>query len=69
MPRLIYAFTLAVLVLISEHCLAEDDVVAKVDEFVREEMQTQHIPGVSLVVNMGGKIVLAKGYGLANVEH
>jgi CubicO group peptidase (beta-lactamase class C family) len=69
MSRLICAVTLAVLFPVSEHCLAEDSVVAKLDEFVREEMRNQHIPGLSLLVNQDGKIILAKGYGLANVEH
>jgi D-alanyl-D-alanine carboxypeptidase len=31
-------------------------------------MEKQHIPGVSLAVVRDGKVVLAKGYGLANVE-
>ncbi|MGH9959420.1 MAG: serine hydrolase domain-containing protein [Pyrinomonadaceae bacterium] len=41
----------------------------KVDDFVKAEMQKQHIPGVSLAVVKDGKIVLAKGYGFANLEH
>jgi CubicO group peptidase (beta-lactamase class C family) len=69
MPRLVRHFSLAVLFLLSAHCRAEDGVASKVDDFVRAEMLTQHIPGVSLLVNKDGKIVLAKGYGLANVEH
>jgi CubicO group peptidase (beta-lactamase class C family) len=32
-------------------------------------MRTQHIPGLSLLVNTNGQIALASGYGLANVEH
>jgi CubicO group peptidase (beta-lactamase class C family) len=32
-------------------------------------MKTQQIPGVSLAVMKNGEIVMAKGYGLANVEH
>jgi CubicO group peptidase (beta-lactamase class C family) len=32
-------------------------------------MKAQQIPGVSLAVIKNGEIVLAKGYGLANVEH
>src|SRR5688500_20246142 len=32
-------------------------------------MKAQQIPGVSLAVIKDGQIVLAKGYGLANVEH
>ena len=47
---------------------AQDQVASKVDEFVRGEMLSQHIPGLSLVVNKDGQIALVKGYGLANVE-
>jgi CubicO group peptidase (beta-lactamase class C family) len=39
-----------------------------VSKYVRSEMQRQHIPGVALLVSRGGKIVLAEGFGLANVE-
>jgi len=31
-------------------------------------MQTWHIPGVSIGVVRDGKVLLAKGYGLENVE-
>src|SRR5260221_14716476 len=69
MPRWISVFSLAVLFLLREYCLGEDGVVVKVDDLVREEMHSQYIPGVSLLVNQDGKTVLVKGYGLANVEH
>jgi CubicO group peptidase (beta-lactamase class C family) len=69
MPALIYLLTLTVLFLFSGDSWAEDGVEAKVDDFVREEMSSQHIPGISLLVNKDGKTVLAEGYGLANVEH
>jgi CubicO group peptidase (beta-lactamase class C family) len=39
-----------------------------VSTYVRSEMQRQHIPGLALLVSRGGKVVLAKGFGLANVE-
>src|SRR6202166_1510974 len=39
-----------------------------VDEYVRAEMQKQHIPGLSLLVSRDGKPIRALGYGLANVE-
>jgi CubicO group peptidase (beta-lactamase class C family) len=39
-----------------------------VKEYVKAEMQRQHIPGLSLLVARGGKIVLAEGFGFANVE-
>jgi len=40
----------------------------KVDDYVKAEMQKQHIPGLSLAVIRDGKIVKVEGYGLANVE-
>ena len=39
-----------------------------VDEFVRAEMASQHIPGLELGVIRDNKVIIAKGYGLANVE-
>lgn len=39
-----------------------------VDAFVKEKMSANHIPGLSLVVVRHGKIIHAKGYGLANLE-
>ena len=41
---------------------------AAVTEYVKTEMQRQHIPGLSLLVIKDGKIVRAEGFGLANVE-
>src|SRR6266446_3679108 len=40
----------------------------RVDDYVREQMQTWHIPGVSIGVVRDGKVLLAKGYGFANIE-
>src|SRR5882724_5732869 len=40
----------------------------RVDDFVREQVQTWHIPGVSIGVVSDGKVLLAKGYGFANIE-
>ena len=48
---------------------AQDAVSARVDEYVTGEMKTQRIPGVSVAVIKDGQIILAKGYGFANVEH
>jgi CubicO group peptidase (beta-lactamase class C family) len=39
-----------------------------VAEYVKAEMQRQHIPGLSLLVVRSGKIVRAEGFGLSNVE-
>ena len=54
--------------LFAANCFAQDGVSAKVDEYIRAEMKAQQIPGVSLAVIRNGEIVLARGYGLANVE-
>ena len=39
-----------------------------VDRFVAEQMESQHIPGLSLAVVRGGAVVRAQGYGLASLE-
>src|ERR1700754_3994242 len=60
---------LFLLLLLSVTCFAQDGISTKIDDYIRTEMQTQQIPGVSLAVIKNGEIVLARGYGLANVEH
>src|SRR4030095_1157768 len=49
-------------------CAAQQAINTRVDEYVNSEMRRQHIPGLSLAVIKDGQIILAKGYGLANVE-
>ena len=39
-----------------------------VDALVEAERERHQIPGISLAVVREGRVVLAKGYGLANVE-
>jgi D-alanyl-D-alanine carboxypeptidase len=39
-----------------------------VDKYIESAMRDHHIPGVSLAIGRHGKVVLAKGYGQANVE-
>jgi CubicO group peptidase (beta-lactamase class C family) len=68
MPRLICSCSVAALFLLGADCRAQDEVSTKVDDFVQNEMLRQRIPGLSLLVKQDGKIGLAKGYGLANVE-
>jgi CubicO group peptidase (beta-lactamase class C family) len=41
---------------------------AKVEAFIRAEMQREHIPGVALGIFVSGEPLLARGYGYANVE-
>jgi CubicO group peptidase (beta-lactamase class C family) len=40
-----------------------------VDRYVSAELARERIPGLSLAVLRGDTIVLARGYGYANVEH
>jgi CubicO group peptidase (beta-lactamase class C family) len=42
--------------------------LASIDNFVNHEVARQRIPGLELGIYSRGRILLAKGYGLANVE-
>lgn len=48
--------------------LAAQGSLDSVQALVRREMSRQRIPGLSLAIVRGDSIVLARGYGLANVE-
>ena len=48
---------------------AQDPVTTKIDDFIKNEMMRQKIPGVSLAVVKDGKPLIVKGYGFANLEH
>lgn len=39
-----------------------------VDDYIKREMERQHVPGVSVLVIKDGKVIKSQGYGLANVE-
>ena len=68
MPRRV-SLQIAFLGLVCCGGVAQDaTLAASASEYVRAEMERQHIPGLSLLVARGGRIVLAKGFGLANVE-
>ncbi|HEY0765458.1 MAG TPA: serine hydrolase domain-containing protein [Pyrinomonadaceae bacterium] len=58
----------ALILFLSAACLGQEAYENKIDEYLRTQMQAQQIPGVALAVVKDGKIVLARGYGLANVE-
>ncbi len=58
-----------ILLLLVTPCAAQEGVSIEVDEYTKAEMQRQRIPGLSVAVIRDGQIVLAKGYGFANVEH
>src|SRR3989442_10471265 len=39
-----------------------------VESYLRSEMTCQHIPGLSIAVARDGELILARGYGFANIE-
>jgi CubicO group peptidase (beta-lactamase class C family) len=43
--------------------------LARAETVVRAEMRVERIPGVAIAIVDHGKVVLAKGYGYANLEH
>ena len=50
----------------TEHAVAQAN---RVDDLIREEMQRQNIPGLSLAVLQNGEIVKVDGYGLADIAN
>ncbi len=58
--RLLAALSLAACCLVAR---ADD-----MDNYVREEMVKQHIPGLSVAIARGGRLEKARGYGKANLE-
>src|SRR5688572_27274159 len=59
----------ALLVLPPQASAAQSAPLARVDSVVRAEMGRQKIPGVAVAVVKNGAVVVANGYGEANVEH
>jgi CubicO group peptidase (beta-lactamase class C family) len=44
-------------------------VADQVSDFVNEYLKRNHIPGCAVMVRHNGKVVLCRGYGVANLEH
>ena len=42
--------------------------LAAIDTFVQTEMGREHVPGIAVGIYSRGKVLLAKGYGMSNVE-
>jgi CubicO group peptidase (beta-lactamase class C family) len=64
----ILSFAVATLFLAPANAQDSSATPDSVSDYVRSEMQRQHIPGLSLLVAKNGQIVRAEGFGLANVE-
>lgn len=61
--RRAHLFAFALLLALSTAVRAD-----QIDDYVKAQMERQHIPGISLVVIKDQKVVKLEGYGLANVE-
>lgn len=48
--------------------LSQSSLDTAVADYVKTEMERQHIPGLALLVTRDGKVVRSEGFGLANVE-
>ncbi|MFL6445125.1 MAG: serine hydrolase domain-containing protein [Candidatus Sulfotelmatobacter sp.] len=48
--------------------MAQSSRDSAVADYVKAEMERQHIPGLALLVTRDGKVVRSEGFGLANVE-
>ena len=42
---------------------------ARVDAYFEKEISPDQVPGVAVAVLRGDEVLIAKGYGLANIEH
>ena len=48
--------------------VAQSSIDGDVREYVKSEMERQHIPGLALLVTRDGKVVRSEGFGVANIE-
>jgi CubicO group peptidase (beta-lactamase class C family) len=48
--------------------LAVQTDTAAISRYIQAELERQHIPGLSIAVLSGDRVVLSRGYGFANVE-
>jgi len=72
-----YRFTSRFLVTLDRDLAARPDLLTepdpkaaakRVDEYVEAEMKRRHIPGLSVAVARNGELLVAKGFGMANLE-
>ncbi|MFN6962216.1 MAG: serine hydrolase domain-containing protein [Pyrinomonadaceae bacterium] len=71
MPRKLSSLVAALLMAATAHSTAAQTGAGSsaIDAFAKREMATRNIPGMSVAVVKNGRLVLAKGYGLADLEN
>jgi CubicO group peptidase (beta-lactamase class C family) len=60
---------LSILLVVAVQTASSPAPIDSIDRYVRSEMARQRIPGLSMAVLRGDSIILARGWGEANVEH
>lgn len=68
-PRQVLLASAGILLLFVAPCLAQHDISARIDSYVKAEMRQRLIPGLSLAIVRNGKVALLRSYGFSNVEH
>lgn len=68
MPRFLSRLSLVLGAVASVSNAQTPATLDSVDRYVRAELARQRVPGMSIAILRGDSIVLARGYGLANVE-
>ncbi|RKH63117.1 serine hydrolase domain-containing protein [Corallococcus aberystwythensis] len=69
MRNLVTSLVLAAVFLLAPPAQARDALRERIDAFVRAEQKRLGVPGLAVGVVSHGRVVLAKGYGFANLEH
>jgi CubicO group peptidase (beta-lactamase class C family) len=64
----VLAFSLAASPPVQTHAPLTGAQIASIDSFVTTEMTRAHVPGAAVGIYSRGNVLLAKGYGLANIE-
>src|SRR5579862_838390 len=49
-------------------CLLTRTAADPIDDYLKQQMAKEHIPGLSVVIVRDGKILKLKSYGMANLE-
>lgn len=72
-PRMFIASAITVTLLVTSSAklpvMAQSGLPAQIDTYIAAAMIEQHIPGLALAVIRDDQVIVAKGYGLADVEN
>ena len=56
------------LVVLTASVSAQQGALSAVNRYLRDEIRREHVPGVSVAIVRAGRVILARGYGEANLE-